>query len=372
MKKRALALTLALTIACTGVGCVRQSRQLEQLGVVSAVSYDEGEQEEVLGSVVIPNFTETGQEKIDVLSGKGATSKELRFNLSRMSERKLVSGQIRVVLYGESLAKKGIMPYSDTLFRDVEIGSQIDMAVTEGRAMDFFNKRYPDKPSVDIYLYRLLRKEVEQKTLPKTNLYHFLHDAYDHGSDPVLPYLRLGKEDVIVDGVAVFRDDVMVGRLNAEETRFLAYLQGGGSLGEVDFQLEEKNRDGDPAHAVIMYMQFKRSVDVSQVQGHPKIFMNFKIDGAVTEYSGQEDLEDEAHLHRMEAALKHKIEASMNNVLQKLQREFRADPLGVMELYRSKGYVPELTENKFAEDMYSKAELGVQVDVRILQTGMIH
>ncbi|PWK15927.1 Ger(x)C family spore germination protein [Tumebacillus permanentifrigoris] len=373
MKKSAMALTLALAVACTGVGCgKRQQRQLEQLGVISAISYDKGDQENILGSVVIPNFTETGQEKIDVLTGRGATSKELRFNLSRMSERKLVSGQIRVVLYGEKLAKSGIMPYSDTLFRDVEIGSQIDLAVTDGRAMDFFTKRYPDKPSVDIYLYRMLRKETEQHTLPKTNLYHFLHDVYDHGRDPVLPYLRLGKEDVIVDGVAVFRDDVMVGRLDPEETRMLSYLQGGAALGEVDFKLEEKNQTGEQVHAVIMYMDFKRKVDISEKQGHPIFNLKFAIQGAISEYSGDADLEQEPNLRKLETALKSKLERSMSGVLRKLQQEYRSDPLGLMELYRSKGFVTDEEEPKRLSELYSKAELQVKVEVTVLQTGMIH
>ncbi|MBL0387230.1 Ger(x)C family spore germination protein [Tumebacillus sp. ITR2] len=372
MKKRAWLFALALAVGSTGVGCgARQQRQLEQLGVISAVGYDQAEHENITGTVVIPNFTDTGKEKIDVLTGTGGSSKELRFALSRMSERKLVSGQIRVVLYGDKLAREGIMPYSDTLFRDVEIGSQIYLAVVDGRAVDFFAKRYPDKPSVDIYLYRMLRKEMEQNTLPRSNLHHFLHDVYDHGSDPVLPYLRLGKEDIIIDGVAVFKDDVMVGRLDPEETRYLAYLGGGNSMGEVDVTLQEKTRSGEPAHAVVMYMKVKRKLDISQVQGHPKIVMHYEIDGAVTEYSGDSNLEEEPNIKKIELAIQKKMETSMKHLLHTLQHDYGSDPLGLIELYRSKGYVTKL-DNKTGEDLYKKAELDVKVKMNILQTGMIH
>ncbi|KEO85076.1 Ger(x)C family spore germination protein [Tumebacillus flagellatus] len=372
MKKRTWALALALAVACTTTGCgSRQHRQLEQLGVISAVGYDRSDRENIIGTVVIPNFTETGKEKIDVLTGKGGSSKELRFALSRMSERKLVSGQIRVVLYGEKMARGGILPYSDTLFRDVEIGSQNYLAVTEGKSVDFFTKRYPDKPSVDIYLYRMLRKEMEQNTIPHTNLHHFLHDVYDHGSDPVLPYLRMGKEDIIVDGVAVFRDDVMVGRLDPDETRYLAYLYGGNALGEVDVTLPEKTRNGQPAHAVVMYMKVKRDVQISKVQGKPKILLHYDIDGAVTEYSGDADLEEPQKVKKLETVIGKNMEDSMRAVALKLQNEFLSDPLGLIEMYRSKGYVSKLS-NELGESLYKQAKLDVKVDMHILQTGMIH
>lgn len=370
----AVCLTLALLSAVALPGCMTtRSKILEQLGVISAVGYDMAENGgDLLGTAVLPNFTDTGQEKVDVLSVTGHTSKELRFNMSRMSERKLVSGQIRVVLYGEELSQKGILPLSDTLFRDSEIGSQIILAVVEGRAQKFFTKRYPDKPSIDIYLYRLLRKEMADRSLPNSNLHAFIRDVYDKCRDPVLPFLRLGKEDILADGLAVFRDDKYIGNLNAKEARNLAYLSdAGSSTGELDATLEEKTEHGDHAHAVLMYIKTKTKWDVGQADGKPLFKANVYIQGAVTEYSGDRNLEEKQEVEKLEQEFAKECHQELTALIKKLQKEFGTDQLGLGEMYRSKGYVKKLELEPWRE-MYKQAQIDVHVQVSILQTGMIH
>lgn len=370
----AVCLTFALLSAVVLPGCtITRSKVLEELGVVSAVGYDLAENGgDLLGTTVLPNFTDTGQEKVDVLSVTGHTSKELRFNMSRMSERKLVSGQIRVVLYGEELSRTGILPLSDTLFRDAEIGSQIVLAVVEGRAINFFTKRYPDKPSIDIYLYRMLRKEMSERSMPKTNLHTFIRDVYDNGKDPVLPYLRLGKEDILVDGLAVFQEDKFIGLLNAKEARNLAYISSTGtSTGELEATLKETIRQGGHAHAVLMYIKTSTDWNVSQSGGRPVFQANVLIQGAVSEYTGEQNLEEKQEIQKLEKEFAKEYQQELSALIKKLQKDFGTDQLGLGEMYRAKGFIKDLEKEKWRE-MYKQAKIDVKVNVRILQTGMIH
>lgn len=370
---RRLLLVLMVSLLLTGCSSAGQYQKniLERLGVISAVGYDRAEGEKLLGTVVLPNFTETGQEKVDVLTATGRTSKEMRYRVSLQSERKLVAGQIRVVLYGEELAKEGILPFSDTLFRDAEIGSQIHLAVVKGRAADMLMHRYPDKPSVDLYLYQMLRKEMELNTIPKSNLHVFIHDAYDAGGDPVLPYLKLDEEDVIMDGVGVFRDDKLVGKLNAEEARTLAFMYGRNSIGEIDVTMDGGKGEGKPGHVVMMYLKMNRQREAKVVKGIPHFQVKLEIEGAVTEYTGQEDLEDPKIVRKMEAALERELEGEMKAVSDKLQHEFRADPLGYGELFRSKGHLQKFGKEQWNQ-LYQKAKIDYSVKIKIKQTGMIH
>jgi len=363
-------LLLGIVSVLVLTGCATQKKQLEHLGVISAIGYDAADAENLLGTVVLPNFTETGKEQVDVLSSKGHTSKQMRFNLSRLSERKLVSGQIRVVLYGEELARKGVLPLSDTLFRDAEIGSQMHLAVTEGKAAQYFLKRYPDKPSVDLYLYKMLRKEMDQNTIPKSNLHRFIRAAYDVGSDPVLPYLRPGKDDVLLDGVAVFRDDKFVGLLSAEEARYLSYLMGGNRNGEVDADLAESSPHGNHAHAVLMYLRVKRAIDLVSNGQAPSYKIKMDVEGAITEYTGAADMEDMKAVARIEKELAKQMRLNVLRVLEKLQT-YNSDPVGFGEIYRSSGQGGNMTKDQWHK-IYKKSTFDVSVNVKVLQTGMIH
>lgn len=363
-------LILLSTVVLSGCSTI-QRKPLENLGVVSAVGYDAAPDNKLLGTVVLPNFTETGKEKIDVLTGTAHTSKELRYNLSRMSERQLVSGQIRVVVYGEDLAKQGILAISDTMFRDAEIGSQIHMAVCEGRSVDIFNHRFPDKPSVDIYLYKMIRKEMDQNTIPKSNLHLFLRNVYDKGTDAVLPYLRLGKEDVLVDGVALFYDDRYVGRLNIDQARDLSYLMGGNSAGEVDTKLPEQMAHGDKAHAVIMYLKMDRKIDVAEKEGIPQFKIKLNLEGAVSEYTGSANLEEPEEVAKLEKIVQVDLQKKLQQVVDTLQKKYHVDPIGLGEQYRSKGFIQKL-ERKQWKELYQKAHITTEVELHIQQTGMIH
>lgn len=363
----AVLLTSTLLSGCTSA----QKKPLESLGVISAVGYDTGENGKLIGTVVLPNFTETGKEKVDVLTGSGHSLKEIRNNLSRLSERQLVSGQIRVAIYGEDLARKGILPLNDTMFRDAEIGSQIHLAVCEGRSVKFYTHRYPDKPSIDIYLYKMLRKEMDQNTIPKSNLHLFLRHVYDVGSDAVLPYLRLGKEDVIVDGSALFRNDVFVGRLNLDDTRLLSFLIGNRSNGEIDTIVPGTTPHGDSAHAVLMFLKLKRNIDVTKENNLPKFKIHLYIEGAVTEYTGKSDLEKPGDLLKVQTFMEQQMTKKMQKLISRLQKEFTVDPLGLGEEYRSKGFVAQMTRPEW-EQLYKKSSIAVDVKLNILQTGMIH
>jgi spore germination protein len=363
----AILLSSVLLAGCSTI----QRKPLEALGVIAAMGFDSTKDNKILGTVVLPNFTETGKEKIDVLTGTAHTTKELRFNLSRMSERQLVSGQIRVVVYGEDLAKKGILQLSDTMFRDAEIGSQIHLAVCAGRAVDIFNHRFPDKPSVDIYLYKMIRKEMEQNSIPKSNLHLFLRHVYDKGSDAILPYLRLAKEDVIVDGVALFHNDVFVGRLNHDDARLLSYMMGGKSAGEIDAVVPGKTTHGADAHAEIMYLKMKRDIEVSESKGVPNFKVKLHVEGAVTEYTGSTNLEEPPEVAKLEQHVQNQLKMRMQNVIDMLQKEYNVDALGLGEEYRSKGFIKKLDREGWKET-YKKSTITVDVKVKILQTGMIH
>ncbi|MGB8955070.1 MAG: Ger(x)C family spore germination C-terminal domain-containing protein, partial [Tumebacillaceae bacterium] len=195
--------------------------------------------------------------------------------------------------------------------------------------------------------------------------------VYDSGKDAMLPYLRLGKEDVILDGLAVFDDDKMVGRVNAEEARLLAYLMGRMSVGELDAELPEPTSHAEHARVLLMYLKLKHKIDVSQVGNRPKFQIHLEVKGAVSEYTGAADLENPDSIKKLEKQLEAKLQKDATAVLHKLQKEFHSDPMGFGEMYRAHGYVEELTKTKWRK-YYQQADIGVDVKIRIMQTGMIH
>ncbi|WP_163103554.1 hypothetical protein [Peribacillus alkalitolerans] len=102
-----LATTLILS------GCAEQ-KVLEDIGLITTVGYDPVGKK-IMSTMVVMQINPEAPQKIDVISSDALTSKGGRIEGNLKASKALQSGQLRVALYNEKLAKRGIRPYVDTL-----------------------------------------------------------------------------------------------------------------------------------------------------------------------------------------------------------------------------------------------------------------
>ena len=98
--------------------------------------------------------------KVQVLKGYGNTIKQVKTTTSLESGQPLASGQIRVALFTEKLAKKGLSSVLDTLIRDVNIGNLVYVGILQGGGNGEGEKlllgKYNTASNVAIYLKKIL------------------------------------------------------------------------------------------------------------------------------------------------------------------------------------------------------------------------
>jgi spore germination protein len=131
-------------------GCV-QTDQLERLGLITAVGYDI-EEGKLQGTYVIQQFDPTKQDVTQVITNRGYTSKGVRQVTNLETSNKVVSGQLRVILYGREIAKKGLMPVLDSLSRDAAIGTMVYVAISHD-STETILKTKPKTSNIGRYLY---------------------------------------------------------------------------------------------------------------------------------------------------------------------------------------------------------------------------
>lgn len=370
MNKNRIIFVVAV-MACLLSGCADQ-RILERLGFIQTISYDriptqnEQSKEQLMISVTYP-IIEAQQKKVryEVFSAMAQTGKEAKIKLSRKSELKLVSGQLRSTLFGLSLSKKGLWNYIDTLVRDPAISQRVKITVVNGSANELLNKRYTSHSSTGQYVDRMLETEVQSNTIPEVTLYQFARDYFDDGIDAVAPVIKDQGEDVVIDGIALFKGDKYVTKLDIEQAIYFAFLRGSFKQGDLSIDLGEVGLNGE---YVFSTLNSKRKVKVTRNNSDAfKVDLYVDIKGSVLEYTGDLKLSSHEEKIKLEGLVSKHITQKLTEIIKKMQKN-KVDSIGIGKHVRNSMSYSNWNKLDW-DEVYSQMEIRANVQVKIMDYG---
>ncbi|WP_139491556.1 Ger(x)C family spore germination protein [Brevibacillus dissolubilis] len=330
-----IALVLVLLLL-TGCG---DQRILEELGFARSVAYDTIPDQESDGriqiSATIPKANQ--QEKI-FFTTIARTSKEARIKFSKENNRRIVSGQMRSVLFGIDLAKKGLWDHIDTLIRDPQVSANVHVILVEGSGGDLLKKEYKPYPQVGEYIDELIKTEARATAIPDSRLYDFSRDYYDDGADPVAPILKSTGAKIKVVGIGLFRDDRYVTRIPTDQFMFIAFLRGDFRSGDITMRIPETKQHHE--NVMLSSMVNKRTIHVTR--NHPvrdghdiQVDIEMEISGSLLEYTGQLKLQRSSDQIKLETIMNKYIKQETERVLKSMQKH-RVDSIGLGQYVRNK------------------------------------
>src|SRR5690625_1123137 len=118
MKRKLLIMLLLLSILL--ISCI-ESDQIEKIGIIDARGLDHLEGDLIEATLIIYQFSPESDTITKTRSGKGFTVKGAVEDTEHTSSFRLQPGKIKLEMYGKELAKKGILPYLDTLAREAQM-----------------------------------------------------------------------------------------------------------------------------------------------------------------------------------------------------------------------------------------------------------
>lgn len=324
---------LCSIVAATG--CADQ-RVLENLGLVQTASYDLLPNGQLSITASIPLADPEAPANREVLTVVADNAKHARIKMSRETQLILVSGQLRNVLYGFSLAKEGLYKYMDTLIRDPSISPELKISLVEDNAGDLLKKNYKQHPRTGKYIDQLLNKEASGQTIPKITILNFMRDYYDDGIDPIIPILKDKGESICIDGIGLFQDDRYVTKIPPDETLIFAFLKGSFKEGEININLsgDSHNREVVMLSSLVSGRKVKVIYDQQQIKVHCEI----NITCSVLEYFGEINLSDRRQRRDLEQRITENLTRKADNIVA-LLKQHKLDSLGFGGAVRNKiGY----------------------------------
>jgi spore germination protein KC len=353
------------------------TRELNELGLVMAVGVDkakEGEGYEISVQVAKPKEGSSGQggagETVWIGTAKGDTLFDAIRNVAKFSSRRIMWAHNNVIIIGEGLAEEGITPVIDFFSHNVELRMKTWVAISRGAAREYVATKtgIEDIPAISIarlYLYN----ELPAKSV-RSDMLKLFRDYKSDTIEPVISTLNKlprGTDgsttpQIELSGAAVFKYDKLVGWLSPEEARGIAWLRGEAknAIISVTYGSTEKEK------VAVELRNIKIKKESYIKDGKPSFKFTLKATGSINEQDASTNISMEDLKSQVEVLASKKIEDQIKNSMEKLQKDFNSDVIGlgrILHVQHKNEWNSGLKE-KWAE-LYSESNIEVNADVNI-------
>lgn len=386
------ALTLLLILCLTSLTGCWSRKELNDLALVMALGVDlHPEGYEV--SVQIMNPSETGTQKgassgsLPVVTYKsvGRTIPDALQRMLSMTPRMPYLAHIRILVFGEALAREGVSDALDFISRDHQLRNDFYLLVAKNmKASDILEIITPFEhiPANSLYSSILVSHKNWAAT-GKVTLQQFITELERGGSNPIMSGVQLlgdvkdggtpgnvrgirPKTLIQHAGIAVFKKDKLVGWLDEALSKSVNYV-----LADVNTTAGSVTIPGGGTVGFTV-SRADTSVDIRlDDQGRPEFLIKLKIEADLTTVEGSLDLNKPSSIQAIEEALVNKYNIKMSSDIRTIQQQYNTDIFGFGEaLHRQ---YPHLWNEyrRHWEDSFKTVKIDVHSKVTVRRIGSI-
>ncbi|WP_110111614.1 Ger(x)C family spore germination protein [Bacillus sp. CGMCC 1.16541] len=343
-------------------GCADQEI-IDEIQIVNSYGLDLEEDDKIRGTILYPLFKYGQTEEPSIIATTADTIFDIPLQLNNKSSLPVAFGQLRSVVIGESLAKKGLDDVINTVARNPDLGRTLQMAIVQGDAHEMLSSVTKKKVSDSQFISSLIEQNIRTENLPLTNFQVFLFDFFSDDRDAVLPMLKQEKDAIKLTGLALFKGDKVISKINMKETFLFKLLSSGSKHGRYVMQIK---RDDHKGEVVLQNIRARTNYDLHHEDNNSSITVNVKIDALVKEYPSWVDLTAPKNVKMLEKKLVRDIEKEGEKLIKKFQK-LDIDPICFTDYARSR--TRHFKKQQFKRN-YPTMDFNVKADVQLVQTGI--
>ncbi|GMG96998.1 Ger(x)C family spore germination protein [Tepidimicrobium xylanilyticum] len=396
---RKIACVLFLIFIILLTGCWN-ARELNELGISLVMGLDiEDDKILVTLEVVDPSYAQKssgGKEggPVKYVQGVGNTIFEAFRDITLKFDRRIFTSHNKVIIFGEEFARRGLVSHTDQLFRDREQRETAYMLIAKGaKAYEVMGIDSGLEEIPGSYILRLVQNIRDNPKTVDVNIMGYLRDHYLGGRHTMAGVVekieRKGingevsnsedsKYELTVIGAAIFRDDILVGYLDGNDTKSLNFIRNNVTSGLITFPTlggVTKEKGSDPHHrhlTSIILIKVKAKNDVELKDGNIGLKTKIKIKGSIGEVAGDINVYNEKELKMLEEACSNTTKTAISQTVRKVQREIGLDIFGFGHVFHRK-YPEEYKKIKdHWDEIFSQADFQIEVETNLVGTGLIN
>ncbi|WP_027633797.1 Ger(x)C family spore germination protein [Clostridium hydrogeniformans] len=337
---------------------------IEKLTLISGAGYDINETE-YTNSIEYLIFKGNKVVNREVIKSTGETLYESKNRFLLKTSKENLIGNIRTYIIGEQRAREGIKDLIDVYIRDYDRRLTPILIVCEGSADNIL--RLMPKNSIT------MGEVIEGLLETSANSYFFNHKAelkdiiymyFQEGRRMIIPYIRQVEDRVEVAGLGVFEEDKLVKVVPLKEAFYTNLLRNDKAVSYINQLPVTKNQ------YISLYGRSKRRVKVTKENDKIKYNIEVKIKGDIKVDSEHEKIDiDKASIKEIEEQFSRDLEANLNNIIYKYQKEDNMDIFDIEKFSHGKFKEKELKE---LNSSFKDAIVNVNVRVKVNSTGRLY
>lgn len=354
-----IVLTIALFIYFqSGVSYVSVEELSVPSGIGMDIGYDNSGKPTYIISTLIYNFKTTPQVSTMNFPASASSIGETRQTRQPKLDKKFILGLERIIISSEKGAKFGVEPWVNILFANPNVSDTGYFIVSKERAMDILTLKIPGYAGSADYIEGMIRHSTE---------FNFFSDNYKlidiyinmvgEGKNVVLPYIEIQNNNLRITGIAVFKKDKFVRKLDLPESRAMNLLRENKVRGLLNIQK-------GPQEFVEFYATSKRKAKCKKIGKDTYSFtIDLSIKGNIVTNLIYDDIYDDPKVaKKFETAMNKEVEKMCNEFIEKMQKEYKQDLLNLGSIAAAK-----YGRNKGTDwdEIVSSSEIKVNVETKL-------
>ncbi len=371
MKKKVACVLLSVFLLFPTAGCW-DYHGLNEITIVSgvAVDFDASNGDYMITCEIVDNTSMKNQVLSKIVEARGKTLLDAVRNAKRRAMNKLYWGNTRVAIIGRDMASQiGVSSVVDWFLSDPECRETVPLIISnEKTAGDLLKTE-----QFGSYMLRNIINDdqFDTSSIRSLSMYQIYNILKAQGESLTLPIFHLaendGKKLVETYGEALFKDDKMVGMLNAEESKYYLFAVNGVNGGVLPLYSANKNH----YDITLEIANSKSKTSFTNESGAVTMQITINTNVYLEEVNIDESLVDEALLHRIEFRAEEMIEQRIKSVVQKVQKEYGTDVFGFgNQIYKKNPSLWETMKSGW-DTNFQKIKVNVTSKVTILNSAFL-
>ncbi|QNU65674.1 Ger(x)C family spore germination protein [Ruminiclostridium herbifermentans] len=407
-KLKTLILLLITIISVVSVSGCYDSNEVDDLAYVIAIGVDKADDNSfnLTFQTAVPKSITGGEgESTDIKTFKTDNFLTGLKKTSAYLERKINLSHTKIIVVSEEVAKEGIMAFLNGLQQNIELRPSVEIIVSSEGAQKYIESIKPKLSSSPAKHYDLLFKSFETDFLVKdTQLEDYMYRAKYKSTQPIAIYAAIdksindeeksdngnkkqeeedkkdeesSKEDkdkddknkgdenkegsMSVAGLAVFKMDKMVGKLNKDEAMLFALMT---STKNKEIEIVDPLDDRFKVLGNVTKLRTSSS-KVKIINGKPQINIKLDLNVDVKAVQSDNDYDDPENGAKLKAAYEQYLNEGIKKLLDKTTKELKSDIFGFAQEAKKNFLTIDDWENANWDDIFVKSEYELMVDVKV-------
>lgn len=393
---------MKLRVAFSLLGCVFMLAgcwdriELNDVSIVTGLAVDKGGNTKYRLTLEVVNASQFSKNQMGgeaapalTYSLEGDTISELLHKVNIGITRRLIFSHTRVLYISEEIAKDGIIEFIDFLDRSGQFRNDFNIMVTKGEKAEAFVKvTYPIQKVPSLKIHKQTQSFTEEwGGDPGVRLTDFISALTSKGRNPVSATLVIAGDpkkgersennmklsvDALVemDGMAVFRDDRLIGYLSVDETRNYYWTQKLKTTSmSVPCSDEEKKLEDEKFIAVtVTETNTKLKVDYSN--GKPVLKVKITGETRIEATQCLNDLTKIDTYNDFEKKINRYVANHIQDTIKKVQTEFGVDIFGFGDAFNRQHHKEYVKVENNWDEVFSQAEVDVDINLHLRRSGV--